>query len=88
MSIGTFDTANITKNTTIALWVFAIVTVALAVWSAACPPQGIIDKSVLEFGALMSFFAVIAVAREAIKEGKGAKITHGQTEININSKEQ
>lgn len=77
-------TGNITTNTTIALWTFALVTVGLAIWSAICPPKGVIDKSILEFGALMSFFATIAVVREAIKEGRGATIKHGETEININ----
>ena len=83
MSIGKFDTANISKHTTIALWVFAIITVGLATYSAVCPPQGVIDKSVLEFGAIMGGFATLAVAREAIKEGLGLKYTHGDTTLEI-----
>lgn len=84
MSIGNFDTSNISKHTTIALWVFASVTVGLGVYSAVCPPAGVIDKSVFEFGALMCGFATLAVAREAIKEGLGVKYTHGNTEVQIN----
>lgn len=83
MSIGNFNTDNITRHTTIALWVFAFVTVGLAVYSALCPPEGIIDKSVLTFGALMAGFATLAVAREAIKEGLGVKYAHGDTSIEV-----
>lgn len=84
MSIGQFDTHNISKHTTIALWVFAIITVGLAIYSAVCPPQGVIDKSVLEFGAIMGGFATLAVAREAIREGLGIKYSHGDTSIEVN----
>lgn len=83
MSIGKFDTSNITKHTTIALWVFALITLGLAIYSAICPPQGVIDKSVLEFGCIMAGFATLAVAREAIREGLGVKYTHGDTHIEI-----
>lgn len=83
MSIGNFDTHNISKHTTIAMWVFAIITVGLGIYSAICPPEGVIDKSVLTFGALMAGFATLAVAREAIKEGLGVKYTHGDTHIEI-----
>lgn len=87
MSIGNFNTDNVSKHTTIALWVFATITVGLGIYSAVCPPQGVIDKSVLEFGCLMAGFATLAVAREAIREGfrngVGIKYTHGDTTIEI-----
>lgn len=83
MTVGHFDTDNISKHTTIALWVFALITVALGVYSAICPPQGVIDRSILEFGCLMAGFATLAVAREAIKEGLGVKYTHGDTVIEV-----
>ena len=82
MSIGQFRN-NVSKHTTIALWVFATITVGLGIYSAICPPPGIIDKSVLEFGCLMAGFATLAVAREAIREGLGVKYTHGDTTIEI-----
>lgn len=85
MSIGSFDTSKVSLHTTIALWVFAGVTVALGIYSAICPPEGIIDKSVLEFGCLMAGFATLAIGREAIKEGLGVKYTHGETSIEIDS---
>lgn len=68
---------NVSLNTSIALWSFAVVTIGLGVYSCVCPPEGVIDKSIIEFGALMSFFATIAVAREAIKEGRGLKLNKG-----------
>lgn len=83
MSIGNFCTDKISLHTTVALWVFAAVTVALGVYSAICPPEGVIDRSVLEFGALMAGFATLAVAREAIKEGLGVKYTHGDKSLTI-----
>ena len=87
MSIGDFNTDNVSVHTTVALWVFAGVTVALGVYSAICPPQGIIDKSIFEFGALMGGFATLAVAREAIKEGMGrgvgVKYIHKDTQVEI-----
>ena len=85
MSIGNFDTENVSIHTTVALWVFAGVTVGLGIHSAICPPQGAIDKSVFEFGALMAGFATLAVAREAIKEGLGVKYTHGNTTVEIDT---
>lgn len=83
MSIGNFNSDNVSLTTTIALWVFAAVTVGLGIYSAFCPPEGVIDKSILEFGALMAGFATLAVAREAIKEGLGVRYTHGSTSIEI-----
>lgn len=82
MSIKEFR-GNISRHTTIALWVSFGVTITLGVWGFICPPKGIIDASVLEFGALLFGFASIAIAREAIAEGLGAKLKHGQTEIQI-----
>lgn len=83
MSIGRFDTHDITRHTTLALWISFTVTVILGAWSAVCPPKGIIDKSILEFGALLFGFATLAVVREAVKEGLGIKYTHGEDSIEI-----
>lgn len=83
MSIGHFDFRRVSLHTTVALWVFALVTIALGVYSAICPPQGVIDRSIFEFGALMFGFATLAVAREAVKEGLGLKYTHGNISIEI-----
>lgn len=76
---------NIAKHTTVALWVSFTVTVGLGIYSAICPPEGVIDKSVLEFGALLGGFATLAIAREAIREGLGVKYTHGNVHIEVDT---
>lgn len=85
MSIGNFNTAKVSLHTTLALWVLVGITIGLGIYSAVCPPEGVIDKSILEFGALMAGFATLAVAREAIKEGLGVKYTHGSTTVEIDT---
>lgn len=84
MSIGRFNTERISLQTTIALWFFAGVAAGLGIYSALCPPEGVIDKSIFEFGMLMFGFATLAVARDAIKEGLGLKYTHGDMSIEVN----
>lgn len=82
MNIKTFK-ANISTHTTIALWVSFLTTVGLGIYSAVCPPEGVIDSSILGFGALLGGFATLAIAREAIREGLGVKYSHGDTSIEI-----
>lgn len=86
MSIRQF-TSNISRNTTIALWFFALATIGLGIYSAVCPPEGAIDDSILKFGAIMCGFATLAVAREAIREGLGVKYSHGETTIEISDRD-
>ena len=47
------------------------------------PPMGVIDPSVLKFASWLFAFASLATLREAIREGIGAKLTHGNTTIEI-----
>lgn len=75
------ETKNVSKTTTILLWIFAMVTIALFVASFVVPPTGVIDPSVLKAAAFLFAFATLAEAREAIREGLGVKLTHGQTTI-------
>lgn len=83
MSVGNFDTNNITRQTTIFWWVCFGLTAGLGIGSFFCPPVGEISKSVLEFSAWIFGFMSVAVAREAIKEGLGVKFKHGETEMEI-----
>lgn len=83
MSIGKFDTENITKHTTIALWVAFLLTAGLGVWGFVCPPKGVIDGSVIKYSMIIFGVAALAVAREAIKEGLGVKLSHGDTVLEI-----
>lgn len=74
---------NVKTSTTIALWVCIVSAVGLFVASFLVPPLGIIDGSVLRAASLLFAFGSLAVLREAIREGIGAKLTHGKTTIEV-----
>lgn len=78
---------NISKHTTIALWGSFCVVVGLGIYSAICPPQGEIHKSVIEFACILAGFALMAIAREAIREGLNVKYTRGDMSIEVNDNE-
>lgn len=77
------ETRNVTKTTTIMLWICGLITIALFVASFIVPPTGAIDPSILKAAALLFAFATLAEAREAIREGLGVKLTHGHTTIEV-----
>lgn len=77
------ETRNVTKTTTILLWLFGLTTIALFVASFIVPPTGVIDPSILKAAAFLFAFATLAEAREAIREGLGVKLTHGHTTIEV-----
>ena len=81
-------TRNIRASTTIALWVCIVAAVGLFIASFLVPPMGVIDGSVLRAVSLLFAFASLAVTREAIREGLGAKMTHGNTTIEIKDVDQ
>lgn len=83
MSIGVFNSNNISAHTTMALWLCFIITIALGIWGFVCPPKGIIDESILKYSTLLLGFVTAAITREAIKEGMGVKLRHGETELEI-----
>ena len=73
----------VSKTTTIALWVCMSVSIGLFVTSFFIPPKGVIDPSVFKAGAYLFGFATLFVVREAIREGLGVKLTHGDTTIEV-----
>lgn len=73
----------VSKTTTIALWVCMSVSIGLFVTSFLLPPKGVIDPSVFKAGAYLFGFATLFVVREAIREGLGVKIAHGDTTIEV-----
>ena len=77
------ETRNVSKTTTLLFWLFGLSTIALLVASFIVPPTGVIDPSVLKGAAILFAFATLAEAREAIREGLGVKLTHGQTTIEV-----
>lgn len=76
-------TNRVSTITSIALMVCLGTTIALFVLSAIIPPVGTIDPSMFRAAGYMTGFATIFVLREAIREGLGVKLTHGDTTIEI-----
>lgn len=76
-------TRNVRTSTTIILMVCIMATVGLSIASFIVPPMGVIDPSVLKFASWLFAFASLATLREAIREGVGAKLTHGNTTIEV-----
>lgn len=74
-------TRNVRTSTTVALWVCMIASIALMVASFLVPPMGEISPSVLKAGSLIFAFAALMEVREAITEGLGVKLTHGDTTV-------
>ena len=76
-------TRRVSLSTTIALWVCLATTIGLFVTSAIMPPKGAIDPSMLRAAGFLFAFATLVVVREAIREGLGVKLTHGDTTVEI-----
>ena len=57
--------------------------IILAVIGFFCPPQGVIDGSVLLACSIFLGFASLAEVRALVDDGKSAKFTHGDTSIEI-----
>lgn len=76
-------TKRVSTSTTIALWVCLLTTIGLFITSALVPPKGVIDPSMFKAAAYLTGFATLIVIREAIREGLGVKLTHGDTSVEI-----
>jgi predicted amino acid dehydrogenase len=74
-------TRNVKTSTTIALWVCLLAAIGLYVASFLVPPMGEIHPSVLKAGSWIFAFAGLAELREAVQEGLGFKLTHGDTTV-------
>ena len=66
----------------------AVVAVGLIIGSFFVPPHGVIDGSVLAAVGELFGFAALFMAWEALDKGLDAKITHGNTTIELNNDEQ
>lgn len=76
-------THRVSRSTTIALWVCLLAAIAFFTLSAVVPPMGVIDPSIFKAAGFLVAFAGLFVLREAILEGLGVKVTHGNTTIQV-----
>lgn len=76
-------TRRVSLSTTIALWVCLSMTILMFVISLFIPPKGVIDPSIFKAAGFMFAFASLFEIREAIREGLGVKLTHGDTTIEV-----
>lgn len=76
-------TKRVSVSTTIALWVCLSMTIVFFCVSLALPPRGVIDPSVFKAAGFLFAFASLFELREAIREGLGVKLTHGDTVIEV-----
>lgn len=76
-------THRVSRSTTIALWVCLGTTIALFATSAYWPPKGVIDPSMFKAAGYLFAFASLFELREAIREGLGVKLTHGDTSLQV-----
>lgn len=74
---------NVSVVTTIGLLICTLAAIGLFVASFIVPPTGEIHSSVLAAGGWIFALAALWELREAIKEGLGFKITHGQTTVEV-----
>lgn len=76
-------TRNVRTSTTVLLLVFSLSTIGLFAASFIVPPTGEIDPSVLKAGGIIFAMMALVEFREAVLEGLGVKLTHGQTTIEV-----
>lgn len=68
-----------------AFWVCLVISIALIVTSFFIPPLAVIDSSVLAAVGELFAFGSLAAVIVAIKKGRDISISHGQTNVSINS---
>ena len=67
----------------VAISLITILAIGLFMAGFIVPPTGIIDGSVLTAGGIMFGFAGLFLALHAIDRGLDAKVTHGQTVVEL-----
>ena len=73
----------VSTTTTIGLLGCTAAAIGLFVASFIVPPTGEIHGSVLKAAGWLFSFAALFELREAIKEGLGFKVTHGNTSVEV-----
>lgn len=70
----------------IEFWLCLLTTIGLLVGGYFTPPMAVIDGSLLQAGGLLLGFATLAQLPVVIGSAKSAKITHGDTTIEVENK--
>ena len=65
--------------------IFSGIGIALLILSFVLPPTGVVDDSVLKASSLIFGFAALSILNYAIIRGADAKISHGDTSVEINT---
>lgn len=76
-------TKRVSVSTSIALWTCLLMTIAMFMVSICLPPYGEIHPSIFKGAGVLFAFATLFEVREAIREGLGVKLTHGDTTVEI-----
>lgn len=69
----------------IAFWLCLIASIGLLVAGFICPPLAEIHNSVLTAAGILFGFATLATGSYALEKGLDAKISHGNTTIELNN---
>lgn len=72
----------------LSFWVCLIASIVLIGLGFVVPPMGNIDGSVLTAVGELFGFATLAVVADAIHEGYDAKITHGNTTVEVSNNDE
>lgn len=76
-------TKRVSVSTSIALWTCLLMTIAMFMVSICLPPYAEIHPSIFKGAGVLFAFATLFEVREAIREGLGVKLTHGDTTVEI-----
>lgn len=71
----------------IIFWFCLITAIGLFVGGFFVPPMAVIDGSLLTAGGILFGFATVDMIPQIVKEAKVAKITTGNTSIEVHGKE-
>ena len=69
----------------LSFWVCLLTSLVLIALGFVVPPMGSIDGSVLTAVGELFGFATLAVVADAVRKGYDAKITHGNTTVEVNN---
>lgn len=70
----------------IEFWICLVTSIGLIIGGFFTPPMAVIDGSVLQAVGLLLGFATLAQLPIVINSAKSAKITHGDTSVEITTK--